>query len=56
MFTKAKALAASQTNMLPFVFAGIFYYVLNLIVAFFDGTSGKETELLSLGTRKEKRV
>ena len=34
MFTKAKALAASQTNMLPFVFAGIFYYVLNLIVAF----------------------
>lgn len=34
MFTKAKALAASQTTMIPFVFAGIFFYVLNLIVAF----------------------
>ena len=26
-------LAASQTNMIPFVAAGIFYYVFNLIVA-----------------------
>lgn len=34
MFTVAKAIAASQTNMLPFLFAGIFYYVFNLIVAF----------------------
>ena len=33
MFTIAKALAASQTNMIPFVAAGIFYYVFNLIVA-----------------------
>ena len=31
--TIAKALAASQTNMIPFVAAGIFYYVFNLIVA-----------------------
>lgn len=34
MFTISKALAASQTAMLPYVFAGIFYYVFNLIVAF----------------------
>ena len=34
MFTISKALAASQTTMLPDVFAGIFYYVFNLIVAF----------------------
>lgn len=35
MFSMAKALAASQTNMMPFVIAGIFYYVFNLIVAVF---------------------
>ena len=35
MFSMAKALAASQTNMMPFVAAGIFYYVFNLIVAMF---------------------
>ena len=34
MFTISKALAASQTTMLPYVFAGIFYYVFNLSVAF----------------------
>ena len=34
MFTISKALAASQTTMLPYVCAGIFYYVFNLIVAF----------------------
>ena len=33
MFSIAKALAASQTNMIPFVAAGIFYYVFNLLVA-----------------------
>ena len=35
MFSMAKALAASQTNMMPFVAAGLFYYVFNLIVAMF---------------------
>lgn len=34
MFTISKALAASQTTMLPYVFAGIFYYIFNYIVAF----------------------
>lgn len=34
MFTKAKAIAASQTTVLPFVIAGIFYYIFNFLVAF----------------------
>ena len=33
MFSMAKALAASQPNMMPFVVAGVFYYIFNLIVA-----------------------
>lgn len=33
MFTSAKAIAAAQTTMMPFVIAGIFYYVMNLVVA-----------------------
>lgn len=34
MFTSAKAIAAAQTTMMPFVIAGIFYYIFNLLVAF----------------------
>lgn len=33
MFTIAKALASSQTSMIPFVAAGLFYYLFNLLVA-----------------------
>lgn len=33
MFATAKALASSQTSMLPFVAAGLFYYIFNLLVA-----------------------
>ena len=33
MFSIAKGLAASQTNMFPFVAAGLFYYIFNLVVA-----------------------
>ena len=33
MFTSAKAIAAAQTTMMPFAIAGIFYYVMNLVVA-----------------------
>lgn len=33
MFSIAKALASSQTSMIPFVAAGLFYYVFNLLVA-----------------------
>lgn len=34
MFTVAKAIAASQATLVPYVIAGIFYYVFNFIVAF----------------------
>lgn len=33
MFSIAKALAASQTTMIPFIAAGLFYYIFNLLVA-----------------------
>ncbi len=33
MFTIAKQIASSQTTMMPFVIAGIFYFIFNLIVA-----------------------
>ena len=32
MFTIAKALASSQTSMVPYVAAGIFYYVFNFLL------------------------
>ena len=34
MFTIAKQVAASQTNIIPIFVAGIFYYIFNFIVAF----------------------
>lgn len=34
MFTEAKRIAAAQTSMLPFIAAGIFYFVFNALVAF----------------------
>ncbi len=33
LFTEAKMIAASETSMMPYLVAAIFYYVLNLIVA-----------------------
>ena len=33
MFTLAKKIASSQTTLMPFVVAGIFYYVFNFLVA-----------------------
>lgn len=33
MFTIAKQIASSQTTMMPFVIAAVFYYIFNLIVA-----------------------
>ena len=33
MFTIAKSLASSQVSLVPFVAAGLFYYLFNLIVA-----------------------
>ncbi len=34
MFTVGKQIAASQTSFMPFIIAGVFYYVSNLVVAF----------------------
>lgn len=34
MFTRAKQIAAAETSMLPYVFAGILYYIFNSAVAF----------------------
>ena len=34
MFTMAKALASGQVSMLPYACAALFYYILNLVVAF----------------------
>jgi polar amino acid transport system permease protein len=34
MFTAAKAIASAQSNVLPYIAAGLFYYVFNYIVAF----------------------
>lgn len=33
MFTIAKAMASSQVSLMPFVAAGLFYYIFNLLVA-----------------------
>ena len=37
MFTEAKAIAAAQTTMMPFIVAGLFYHVFNFVVAFAMG-------------------
>lgn len=34
MFTVAKMLAAAQSSVVPFLVAGVFYYIMNYIVAF----------------------
>ena len=34
MFTIAKQIASSQTTMMPFVIAAVFYYIFNFVVAF----------------------
>lgn len=35
VFTVTKQLVASQSSVVPFIVAGIFYYVFNLVVAVF---------------------
>ena len=34
MFTMAKKIASSQSTLLPFVIAGLFYYIFNFAVAY----------------------
>ena len=33
MFTIAKQIASAQTTMMPFIIAGVFYYIFNFLVA-----------------------
>lgn len=42
MFTVAKALASAQASMIPFIFAGVFYYIFNFVVAFLMGRLEKK--------------
>jgi polar amino acid transport system permease protein len=35
MFTVAKQIASAQSTMMPFIVAGVFYYILNFLVASF---------------------
>lgn len=44
MFSRAKAIAAAQTSMVPFVISGVFYFVFNLIVAFIMGRIEKRLD------------
>ncbi len=44
MFTLAKQIAASQTNIMPLFIAGIFYYIFNFLVAFIMETIEKKLE------------
>ena len=44
MFTIAKAIAAAQTTMTPFIAAGLFYYIFNLLVALFMGWVEKKLD------------
>lgn len=37
MFSVAKKIAAAQTTMMPFVIAGVFYFIFNFLVAFVMG-------------------
>ena len=44
MFTEAKAIAAAQTTMMPFIVAGVFYYIFNFVVAFIMGRIEKSMD------------
>lgn len=44
MFSMAKKIAAAQTTMMPFVIAGVFYFVFNLLVAFIMGRIEKHMD------------
>ena len=42
MFTLAKQIAAAQTTIMPFIVAGVFYYVFNAVVAWIMGRFEKK--------------
>lgn len=44
MFSVAKKIAAAQTTMMPFVIAGVFYFIFNFLVAFVMGRIEKRLD------------
>lgn len=44
MFSVAKKIAAAQTTMMPFVIAGVFYFIFNSLVAFVMGRIEKRLD------------
>ena len=42
VFTLTKEIVSSQSSMIPFVVAGVFYYVVNLLVAFLSSRLEKK--------------
>ncbi len=44
MFSLAKKIAAAQTTMMPFVIAGVFYFIFNFLVAFIMGRIEKHLD------------
>ena len=44
MFTIGKQIANSQTSFVPFIVAGVFYYVFNAVVAFVMGKVEKKMD------------
>lgn len=52
MFTVAKALMSSESSLVPLVVAGVFYYVMNLIIAF---VMGRVEKAMSYYDRKETK-
>ncbi len=51
MFTIGKQIANSQSSFVPFVVAGVFYFVFNAIVDYVMGKAEKINELLSIRMR-----
>lgn len=44
MFAKAKQIAAAQTTIVPFVIAGVFYFIFNAVVEWFMGKCEKKMD------------
>lgn len=52
MFTVAKTIMSAQSSLVPLVMAGVFYYVMNLIIAF---VMGRIEKAMSYYDRKETK-
>ena len=48
MFSLAKQIAARSSTMVPFIIAGVFYFVFNLLVAFVMGRIEKKMDYYTI--------